>query len=155
MNGDNDQIRRMQSVLRDFKSLLDRLKNHWRQTASRFNVVEAFGVTRDELAHSQFIAYLLNPLERHDQGDIFLTSFLQCLDLTYSLASTQSASVNTEIDLGSYGRIDIHIRLANGQIILLENKVGEPEGHCQIARYQKRGCNAKAHPRDFLTNSFF
>ena len=137
MNGDNDQIRRMQSVLRDFKSLLDRLKNHWRQTASRFNVVEAFGVTRDELAHSQFIAYLLNPLERHDQGDIFLTSFLQCLDLTYSLASTQSASVNTEIDLGSYGRIDIHIRLANGQIILLENKVGEPEGHCQIARYQK------------------
>ena len=137
LNGDNDQIRRMQSLLRDFKPLLDRLKDQRRQTAARFNFAEAFGVTRDELAHSQSIAYLLNPKAHHDQGDAFLTSFLQCLDLKFSPASTQGASVNTEIGLGSYGCIDIHIRLANGQIILLENKVKGQEERCQIARYQK------------------
>ena len=141
LNGNNDQIRRMQSLLRDFKPLLDRLKDQRRQTASRFNVAEAFGVTRDELAHSQFIAYLLNPKAYHDQGDAFLTSFLNCLkevrDLNFSPASTQGVSVNTEVGLGSYGRIDIHIRLANGQIILLENKVGQQEDPCQISRYQE------------------
>ena len=141
MNGDNDQIRRTQSLLRDFKPLLDRLKDQRRQTASRFNVAEAFGVTRDELAHSHFVAYLLDPTGHHDQGDAFLTSFLNCLkevrDLNFSPASTQGASVNTEIRLGSYGSIDIHIRLTNGQIILLENKVGQQEDHCQICRYQK------------------
>lgn len=83
MNGDNDQIRRMRALLRDFKPLLDRLKDQRRQTASRFNVTEAFGVTRDELVHSQFIAYLLNPTERHDQGDVFLSLFLQCLGLVF------------------------------------------------------------------------
>ena len=149
MNGDNDQIRRMRALLRDFKPLLDRLKDQRRQTASRFNVTEAFGVTRDELVHSQFIAYLLNPTERHDQGDVFLSLFLQCLGLVFSPASTRGASVRTEFPLGDYGRVDIHIRLANGQIILLENKVDELEGPCQLGRYQK-WLKRQSAPPEFL-----
>ena len=137
LNGSNDQIRRIQSVLRDFRPLLDRLNDERREMASRFNVVEALGVTRAESAHSQFIAYLLNPAGRHDQGDFFLASLLQCLGLDFCPVSTRGASVSREFSLGDYGRADIHIRLANGQIILLENKVDDVEGDCQLGRYQK------------------
>ena len=136
MNGDMDGIRLFQPVLRDFRPLLDGLNDERRQMASRFNVVEALGVTRAESAHSELISYLLNPAGRHDQGDIFLASFLRCLGLDFSPASTRGASVSREFSLGDYGRVDIHIRLANGQIILLENKVDDVEGDCQLGRYQ-------------------
>lgn len=137
MNGGNGQIHRLQRLLEDFEPLLAEVKAQRRQTAERFNVFEALHVDGYEACHSRFIAYLLNPTERHDQGDIFLASFLQCLGLNFFPVSTGDASVKTEFRLGPYGRIDIHIRLANGQIILLENKVDAQEDRCQIGRYQK------------------
>ena len=136
MSGDNDQIQRMQSLLQDFEPMLKALKDERRRAGSRFNVAEAFGVDRNELAHSRFIAYLLDPTERHDLGIYFLTSFLDFLGLKFDSASWQGAWVKTEAWLDSDSRIDIYIRLGNGQIILIENKVGALEDHCQIACYQ-------------------
>ena len=134
MNSAGDQIQRMQSVLRDFEPLPAKLRDQRQKTAARFNVFEALDL--DEPAHSRFIAYLLDPTKRHDQGDIFLISFLKCLGLNFCPSSTQGAEVSPEFDLGRYGRIDIHIRLADGQIILVENKIDAPEDTDQLAKYQ-------------------
>ena len=154
MNGDNDQIRRMELLLKRFEPLLPELKA-WRQrTAERFNVFEALRVDGYEEYHSRFIAYLLDPTTHHDQGAAFLISFLQYLGLNFS--STRGARVKPEKALDSDGRIDIRIRLANGQIILIENKVKAPEDTDQIARYQEwlRGQDATPgfpHQLVFLT----
>ena len=136
LNSDGDQIRRMQSVIREFKPVLAKLKDRRQRTAPRYNVFEALGVERNEPAHSRHIAYLLDPTKPHDQEDTLLISFLKCLGLNFCPSSTQGARVSPEFDLGHYGRIDIHLRLADGQIILVENKIDAPEEADQIAKYQ-------------------
>src|SRR5574337_738498 len=43
---------------------------------AEFNIFEALGIVRQELRHSDFLSFLLNPAERHGIGDYFLKSFL-------------------------------------------------------------------------------
>lgn len=38
----------------------------------RFNIFDALRATRDELKHSNFLAWLLDPAESHGQGPLFL-----------------------------------------------------------------------------------
>jgi hypothetical protein len=46
----------------------------WRNT--RFNVFEVLGRTRREQAHSNLLAWLLDPAEAHGLGDEFLRQFM-------------------------------------------------------------------------------
>ena len=115
-------------------------KNALRQTACRFNAFDA-ALDLGKVAHSRFIAYLLNPTERHDQGHLFLRFFLQQLRVPFQLRSDQDIRVSKEHTLRhngrTYGKIDIWIRLSDGQIVLLENKIDAGEHPDQIAKYQK------------------
>jgi hypothetical protein len=43
---------------------------------AEFNIFEALGLVRQELRHSDFLAFLLNPGQNHRLGDVFLRSFL-------------------------------------------------------------------------------
>jgi len=43
----------------------------------QFNLFEAVGVTRQELRHSDFLGFLLDPRAAHGLGDRFLTLFLR------------------------------------------------------------------------------
>ena len=43
----------------------------------RFNVFEAIGFVGQELMHSQFLAFLLDPKQTHDLGDLFLKRVLR------------------------------------------------------------------------------
>ena len=137
MNGNDDFLRRMDRLLQEFQEILNDQKKQRRTTASRFGVFESFGVERSESVHSTFLKFLLNPTERHDQGDFFLSTFLEFFCLRFEEASTQRASVKSEADLRPFGRVDIRIRLTNGQIILIENKVDAAEGCNQIEGYLK------------------
>src|SRR5437867_3879565 len=56
---------------------VQRQKEVRRQTATRFNLFEALGLARNEQYQSRFLAFLLNPTESHDQGDLFLRTFLE------------------------------------------------------------------------------
>ena len=62
----------------DFENLLignpDLLK--LQDFVSRFNIFEALGVVRQELRHSSFLSFILNPSERHGLGDSFLRRVL-------------------------------------------------------------------------------
>jgi hypothetical protein len=43
---------------------------------SRFNIFEAVGMVRQEIKHSNFLQFLLNPSEKHQLGDLFLKKLL-------------------------------------------------------------------------------
>jgi hypothetical protein len=43
----------------------------------RFNVFEAIGAVRQEVRHSDFLAFLLDPQQSHGLGDLFATRLLQ------------------------------------------------------------------------------
>ncbi len=43
----------------------------------RFNILEALGVVRQELRHSDFLAYLMDPRDNHGLGDTFVKRLLQ------------------------------------------------------------------------------
>ncbi len=115
-----------------------------RLTAERFNVFDALWLERREIYHSRFIAYLLDPGSSHDQGTVFLDSFLTLLGSKCN--ALQAAGLHNSIKYHAprvipesgadeHGRIDIVIYLRDA-IIAIENKVGAEEGDNQIPRYR-------------------
>src|SRR5215212_6607283 len=45
--------------------------------SEQFNIFEAIGVVRQELRHSDFLAFLLDPRQNHRLGDAFVRRLLQ------------------------------------------------------------------------------
>src|SRR4051812_40948995 len=45
----------------------------------RFNIFDALGITRSEIRHSNFLAFILDPAESHGQGQLFLKAVLMDL----------------------------------------------------------------------------
>src|SRR6266702_430400 len=45
----------------------------------RFNIFDALSITRVEIRHSNFLAFLLDPAESHGQGQLFLKAILMDL----------------------------------------------------------------------------
>ena len=116
---------------------VQRQKEIRRQTAAQFNLFEALGITRKEQFQSRFLAFLLDPRESHDQGEMFLRTFLErILSLDSLPQCLDRAVVKLESVIATYGRVDIVITLPDRRIIVIENKVDASEGEEQIARYQ-------------------
>ena len=108
-----------------------------------FNLFEALGVVRQELRHSDFLGFLLDPRQNHGLADSFLTLFLRkaiqaadlgglpftALDVTlWDLADTEVRREWRNIDILILNR---SLKLA----IVVENKVGSPEHSGQLLRY--------------------
>jgi len=84
-------------------SELDKLES----LISEFNIFEAVGITRQEIRHSSFLAFLLNPSESHRLGDIFLKKFLVGI-----LQSSINPPVKAiEIDLANWQDVEIRREL--------------------------------------------
>lgn len=111
----------------------------------KFNIFEAIGVVRQELRHSNFLAFLLDPNQNHGLGEAFLKRFLQ-----RAISGAQVSHLPiTPIDLDSWDlhnaivhrewqNIDIlileeEIKLA----VLIENKIDGTESKGQLERYHK------------------
>jgi hypothetical protein len=107
-----------------------------------FNIFEAVGVERQEMRHSDFLAFLLNPQERHGLGSAFVQRFL--------LAAVQAAEQDTAVsalDLALWdgGGLEVRREWQNIDILLLdeheklaviiENKVDSGEHSQQLDRY--------------------
>lgn len=106
-----------------------------------FNLFEAIGVTRHELRHSQFLAYLLNPNENHGLADHFTRTFLQSAfrdsappglsPLELDLVDLDDVEIRRE-----WRNIDILILdRRNRRAIIIENKIGSSEHSGQLSRY--------------------
>lgn len=115
--------------------------NELEQRIADFNIFEALGAVRQELRHSDFLAFLLNPAGKHGLGDRLLKRFLirvisgavnppfTALDI--DLANLAKATVGRE-DL----RVDILIRdEGSGLTCIIENKIDSDEHSDQLNRY--------------------
>ena len=110
---------------------------------SGFNIFEAIGVVRQEIRHSNFIAFLLNPFENHRLGDLFLKKLLICI----LLIRENFPSSPIEIDIADFEDVEIRREWKNIDILIyspinslvcaIENKVDSSEHSDQLRRYEK------------------
>ena len=119
---------------------LDRLE----ALLANFNIFEALGVIRQEIRHSDFLAFLLDPKQNHGLGDTLLRRLLQ----RAVQASPSSALSVIDLDVWSladaqvqreWQNIDIFIREpAHHLAVVVENKIDSGEHSDQLARYWDR-----------------
>jgi hypothetical protein len=70
-----------------------------------FNIFEAIGAVRQELRHSDFLAYLLDPQQRHGLGARFLKRLLQ---KAVSRVEANSAPFNPiDLEIWSLGQTEV------------------------------------------------
>lgn len=112
--------------------------------APHFNIFQIIGRERFEVTtHSSLLAYLLNPLADHEQGDLFLSQFLLMINdqrreegrppwLLPVIDSTWR--IRTEID---YIDICLH-HPGSDTYLIIENKWNAPDQDQQVFRYWSR-----------------
>lgn len=104
---------------------------------------EAIGMVHQEIRHSNFLAYCLNPHKPHGFGDELLREFLYLVadevetlpsKLELSLMSLHNAEIRRE-----WNHIDllIHVPNEDGQeiVVAIEQKIHAAEGLGQLKRY--------------------
>lgn len=124
-------------------SELERIEN----LLDRFNVFEAIGFVHQEVMHSRFLAFLLDPKQTHNLNASFLKRFLQKVSESANRTSLPSIfdslgehdltriTVYTEVPTDD-GRIDILLLdEANRWAMIIENKIRSTEHHGQLNRY--------------------
>jgi hypothetical protein len=123
-----------------FDSDLERLET----LLAEFNIFEAIGAVRQELRHSDFLAFLLNPNQNHGLGDVFLKHLLRHLlielpEPPLNAIELDLIDMDQAIVLREWQNIDILIDDAeqNSLICLIENKIGTTEHSGQLRRYLK------------------
>ena len=111
---------------------------------NRFNVFEALGAVRQEVRHSDFLAFLLNPRQNHGLGDLFIKRLLQ-----EAISQADAVQPITPIDLDLWDLDDIEVRrewqsidiLLLDQIhqvaVVIENKIYSSEHNDQLHRYRQ------------------
>jgi hypothetical protein len=110
----------------------------------QFNIFEALGAINQEVRHSNFLAYLLNPRQNHGLGDRFVKRLLQEI-LSFSTHGQTITPI--DLDLWDLDGIDVRrewqsidILLVDDDhqfVVVIENKVRSGEHNEQLARYQK------------------
>ncbi len=104
-----------------------------RTTADDINVFEILDFKYDEVRHSKFLAWLLNPELEHAQGSLFFKYFLEYAELPVEYAK-KSYKVETEVRHDE-SQIDIEIKGDKSEFLIhIENKVNAAEGEKQLER---------------------
>lgn len=108
---------------------------------AEFNIFEAVGMTRQEIRHSHFLAFLLNPAQNHGLGDAFLKRWLK----NVLIAAEQPPVSPIDIDIADMQQADVrrewrHIDILvhdpeNKLVCLIENKIDSGEHSNQLKRY--------------------
>jgi hypothetical protein len=111
--------------------------------ADEYNIFEAIGMVSQEIRHSVFLAFLLDPSQTHGLGDLFLRRFLQKVllaargaKLPVSLIDLDVWSLDDTLVLREWHNIDIlAVNRTNRFVVIIENKVESGEHSDQLARY--------------------
>lgn len=112
----------------------------------RFNLFESLGLVRQEIRHSSFIRWILDPSETHGLGDYWLRQFLRRA-IKNAEGSPNNAPSLFDLDDWDLGRAEIrkewhHIDLLifderNQFACVVENKVDSGESAGQLQRYRE------------------
>ncbi len=136
MDEKNEEMKKALQALADDTNLrrLDEL-------LKEFNIFEALGVVRQELRHSDFLRYLLDPNEGHRLKDTFAKRLLRELGLS-DLANQDLSQSQVQREWA-----DIDILLTDEQnrlVIIVENKIDTVEHSEQLQKYLR---TIRSHPR--------
>lgn len=120
----------------------------------QFNIFEALGAVRQELRHTDFLAFLLNPSQNHGLRDYFTKRFIQKAiinhkggDLPISLIDIDFWDLDETLILREWNNIDIVLENRPHQLaIVIENKIASTEHSEQLQRYRSI---AEQHYRDW------
>jgi hypothetical protein len=110
---------------------------------AEFNVFEALGAVRQELRHSDFLAFLLDPLQNHGLGDAFLKRFLKRVLVgagspPLSAVDIDVADLRGALVQREWRHIDILVHdPVNRLICAVENKIDSVEHAGQLRRYRE------------------
>lgn len=122
---------------------------------NRFNLFEAVHMVRQEIRHSRFLAFLLDPHGPHGLGENFLRALLTAAvaehpstlvsRLDVAIADLSGASVHCERD-----HFDVTVQLPRLRLLfVIENKIGAAESLGQLTTYRKRA-EARYESHNFL-----
>ena len=147
-------------ALRNFANLaannldFEKLKELHRKWSAEFDAIAFLGRSRDELFHSRFLAWLLDPKENHGTGAYFLENFLRktleqgenlCANKTGFPEIDKAVWTQTRVERewrheidGQSGSLDILLENRKGKFLCaIENKVDASEHSDQLGRYRK------------------
>ena len=105
------------------------------------NIFSILKISRNEIRHSNFLSWLLNPKESHGLGDIFLKRFLREVFSSDKFDGISQVDVEgldfTRVDvLREWNNIDILISTSE-LVVCVENKVFSKDHSNQLLRYRK------------------
>lgn len=108
-----------------------------------FNIFEAIGMVRQEIRHSAFLAFLLDPRQTHGLGDTLLRRFLQRVVASAPMSQIPINVIDLDVwnldetqVLREWNNIDILLlNEANKLAIIIENKIDAGEQSDQLERY--------------------
>ena len=105
------------------------------------NIFKVLSISKKEIRHSNFLAWLLDPNESHKLGGVFLKRFLREVFSSNRFQDIDQIAVeglelSTTRVLREWSNIDILINV-DGVIICVENKVVSKEHSNQLERYKK------------------
>ena len=116
------------------------------ELADPFNIFEALGIVRQEIRHSNFLAWLMNPAQTHGLGDSFLKGFLFKTSVEARMLGIETISP-VDVDVWDLTETEIRREWRNIDITLLdesrkfvcviENKVFSSEHSNQLRRYRE------------------
>ncbi len=109
-----------------------------------FNIFEAVGMATQEIRHSFFLAYLLDPREIHGLGSEFAKRFIELVAPELIFADLSDLEVHRE-----RWRIDLALVSQSSKFaIIVENKIWSGEHGRQLDAYEQE---AKSRFRGFAT----
>jgi hypothetical protein len=119
--------------------------NRLEELLAAFNLFEALGAVRQEIRHSDFLAFLLAPQQPHGLGDTFAKRLLQSVSRALPAGAAAISAVDLDIwsldelvVLREWENIDILLLDAAHQFaVIIENKIDSGEHSGQLRRYQE------------------
>lgn len=105
------------------------------------NIFQILRISKNEIRHSNFLSWLLDPNQSHKLGDIFLKRFLREVFSSDKFGEVDQVDVEG-LDLNKveirreWKNIDILLKLEN-VIVCIENKVLSKEHSNQLKRYRE------------------
>lgn len=105
------------------------------------NIFQILRISKNEIRHSNFLSWLLDPNQSHKLGDVFLKRFLREVFSSDKFGYVDQIDVEG-MDLSKveiqreWKNIDILIRL-NDVVVCIENKVLSKEHSNQLTRYKE------------------
>ena len=104
------------------------------------NIFQILRIAKNEIRHSNFLSWLLDPSQSHKLGDIFLKRFLREVFSSDKFGDIDQVDVEgmdlTSVEIQrEWKNIDVLIKLDN-VVVCVENKVLSKEHSNQLKRYK-------------------